>query len=164
MNIEIIQIWISTGHDFKGRHGQERLSHGLESKDCVELVAGRGIQGDRYFDHKPDFKGQITFFAEHVAARLEQDLNVPSVDRSAFRRNVLIAGTDLNALIGKHFTIGDIVFSGSEECAPCYWMDQAITPGAHEWLKGNGGLRCRILTSGQLTTGSHKLTISDEAS
>ena len=32
-----------------------------ESRGVVELVANRGIKGDRYFDYKPDFKGQITF-------------------------------------------------------------------------------------------------------
>jgi hypothetical protein len=29
-------------------------------------------------------------------------------------------------------------------------MDEAIGPGAHDWLKGRGGLRCRILSDGWL--------------
>src|SRR5207249_8843571 len=41
-------------------------------------------------------------------------------------------------------------FHGMEECRPCYWMDQAIAPGAHEFLKGRGGLRAKILCDGQL--------------
>jgi MOSC domain-containing protein YiiM len=54
---------------------------------------------------------------------------------------VLVSGIDLNGLIGKAFAVGGVEFSGSEECAPCYWMEEAIGPGAHEWLKGRGGLR-----------------------
>ncbi|MEN8792302.1 MAG: molybdenum cofactor biosysynthesis protein, partial [Lentimonas sp.] len=55
-------IYISSGHDFVGRHGKGRLDHGIESVDSIECLAGRGIVGDRYLDHKEDFKGQITFF------------------------------------------------------------------------------------------------------
>jgi hypothetical protein len=41
-------------------------------------------------------------------------------------------------------------FFGSAECRPCYWMNQAIGPGAEEFLRGQGGLRARILTDGIL--------------
>ena len=161
MMIKVLKIWISKGHDFKGRHGKGRMNFETESRDMVELVANRGIKGDRYFDYKPDFKGQITFFSEEVARQLEQELELPAVDRSACRRNALVSGTDLNELVGRKFTIGEVEFSGSEECAPCYWMDEAIGPGAHEWLKGRGGLRCRILTGGELSLGEKELSIGD---
>jgi MOSC domain-containing protein YiiM len=39
------------------------------------------------------------------------------------------------------------------ECKPCYWMDEAIAPGAEALLQGRGGLRARILTSGTLRVG-----------
>ena len=41
-------------------------------------------------------------------------------------------------------------FLGMEECRPCYWMDGAFAPGAQEFLKGRGGLRAKILATGQL--------------
>ena len=59
---ELLEIWISPGNDFRGRHGQERLEHGIQSLTEVECVAGMGLRGDRYFGCKPDFKGQVTFF------------------------------------------------------------------------------------------------------
>ena len=157
--IEIHNIWISPGHDFRGQHGKGRLKHGIESRESVNCVAGQGIEGDRYFGYKDNFKGQITFISADVADRLEKDLNLPGFDRSAMRRNVLISGVDLNGLIGKRFRIGDVEFSGSEECSPCYWMDEAVGKGAHAGLKGNGGLRCRIESSGILATGSRDLEI-----
>ena len=162
MLIRLLSIWISEGHDFKGRHGMDRMNYQTKSCEKIKLVAGRGIEGDRFFDHKPDFKGQITFFSEEVARQLEEELGLPGVDRSAFRRNALVSGIDLNELVGRKFSIDNIVFSGSEECAPCYWMDEAIGPGAHEWLKGRGGLRCRILTGGQLSMGEKELSIGGE--
>ena len=82
-----------------------------------------------------------------------------SLEPGFFRRNILVEGLDLNALVGKRFRIGEVEFGGSEECSPCYWMDQAIGPGAHRALVGRGGLRCRILRSGALACGEHTLEV-----
>ena len=57
---------------------------------------------------------------------------------------------DLNELIGQEFEIDGVRFSGTGECRPCYWMDRAIAPGAHEFLKGRGGLRAKIVSNGMV--------------
>jgi MOSC domain-containing protein YiiM len=57
---------------------------------------------------------------------------------------------ELNSLIGKRFKVQEVEFEGICECRPCYWMDQAIAPGAEEALRGRGGLRAKILTDGKL--------------
>jgi MOSC domain-containing protein YiiM len=116
----------------------------------IECVAGRGIRGDRYFDFKGDYKGQITFFSLDVFEELCAALNVRDCSPAAARRNVITRGVDLNEFIGKEFEIQGVRFYGSEECAPCYWMDGAFTPGAKDFLKGRGGLRAKILTDGKL--------------
>lgn len=85
----------------------------------------------------------------HGKARLEH--GIQKLDPVAFRRNVLTVGIDLNTLIGQHFSLQDVEFEGSEECRPCYWMDQAAATGVYEALKGFGGLRARIMTSGNLS-------------
>jgi MOSC domain-containing protein YiiM len=157
--INILNIWISPGHDFVGRHGKDPLRHEVREVNEAHLVAGKGIEGDRYFAHREDYKGQITFFSESVARQLEATLECKPLDRSVMRRNVLIDGVDLNALVGKRFQIGDVLLTGSEECAPCYWMDRAVKPGAHSFLKGNGGLRCRIEHGGLLRVGESVLQI-----
>lgn len=150
MNIEIKAIYISSGHDFVGRHGKGRLDHGIEKVDTVECLAGRGLVNDRYLDHKADFKGQITFFDWDVYERIREQCNLPDLDPQLFRRNVLTSGVDLNTLIGQRFSVQGVEFEGTEECRPCYWMDDAIAPGAEAFLKGHGGLRARILTDGVL--------------
>ncbi|MGE9296542.1 MAG: MOSC domain-containing protein [Puniceicoccales bacterium] len=162
IDVDVMKIWTSPGHDFKGRHGLGRLAHGVEPQPEIECVAGQGIVGDRFFGHKENFKGQITFFDADVADALERELNLAEFDRSAFRRNVLLRGVDLNELIGQQFRIGAVTFEGSEECSPCYWMDEAIAPGAFEWLKGRGGLRCRIIDSGCLKLGTAQLELIHE--
>jgi MOSC domain-containing protein YiiM len=116
----------------------------------VECVAGRGLRGDRYFDHKEDYKGQITFFSLEVFDELCGTLQVEGVCPSSVRRNVFVRGVDLNALIGEDFEVQGIRFRGTEESRPCYWMNGAIAPGAHDFLRGRGGLRARILTDGVL--------------
>ena len=149
----ILEIHVSSGHDFKGRHGKRRLRNKTKKLDEVECVAGKGLRGDRFFDYEPDFKGQVTFFDQAVADDLRESLGLASLDFSKTRRNVLTAGVDLDRLIGKQFSIGDVAFIGVEECAPCYWMNEALGPGAEKILKGRGGLRCRILSDGILKVG-----------
>jgi MOSC domain-containing protein YiiM len=72
----------------------------------------------------------------------------------AFRRNVIIAGVDLTALIARIFRLQGIEFEGMSEARPCYWMNDAVAPGAEAWLRGRGGLRARILTDGDLSVGA----------
>ena len=114
----------------------------------VECVAGKGLVGDRFFEHKDNYKGQITFFDFAVFERIKSKFDRPDLEASAFRRNVIVKGVDLNNLIGKQFTIQGIEFEGSEESTPCYWMNQAVAEGAEQALKGFGGLRARNLSSG----------------
>jgi len=116
----------------------------------IECVADRGIRGDRYFDFKDDYKGQITFFSLDVFDELCTAVGVHDCSPAAARRNVVTRGVDLNESIGKEFEIQGVRFYGTEESAPCYWMDRAFAPGAQVFLKGNGGLRARILTDGKL--------------
>jgi MOSC domain-containing protein YiiM len=117
--------------------------------DELPCVAGRGIKGDRFFDHQEDYKGQITFIADEMFQALRQQFGVEKPP-SVFRRNVLTRGAELTALIGVEFTLQGIRFAGIEECRPCHWMDEAFAPGAEAAMRGRGGLRARILTDGML--------------
>jgi MOSC domain-containing protein YiiM len=148
--VKILQLYVSDGHNFIGHHGSPAGDNPIREVDSLECVAGRGIKGDRFFDHKADFRGQITFFAAETHHRLEKELGVVDTSVSAFRRNVVTKGVDLNKLIEQEFEVQGVRFFGTEECRPCYWMDQAFAPGAEVALAGFGGLRARILSSGTL--------------
>lgn len=154
MTATIHHLFTSPGHNFYGHHGKPAGNHAIESHDRIELVAGRGIQGDRFFDWKDNYKGQITFIDLRIIERVRQHAENPELPADSFRRNVVIEGVDLNGLIGRQFRIGGLLLEGSEECSPCYWMDEACgKSGTEALMKGHGGLRCRILESGILSKG-----------
>jgi len=148
--MRVRHIFISAGHNFFGRYGQVAGTHPSEEVAEVECVAGYGLRGDRFFGYRPDYKGQVTFFAMEVFEAARRELRVPALAPWAFRRNVITAGVDLNALIGVRFELQGLEFEGVEEARPCHWMNQAVAPGAEEWMRGRGGLRCRVRTSGWL--------------
>jgi MOSC domain-containing protein YiiM len=148
--MEICHLFISSGHNFVGHHGREPDTHPMIEISEIECVAARGIRGDRYFDFKDDYKGQITFFSVEVFDELCSAMQIHDCSPALARRNVITRGVDLNDLIGQEFELQGVRFLGTEECRPCYWMDSAFAPGAHEFLKCRGGLRAKILTDGLL--------------
>ena len=153
--MKVCGLFISPGHNFFGRHGQLPGEYPLLAVERIECVAGRGIRGDRFFDHQPDYKGQITFFAMEVLEALQRELGLVSARPEFTRRNVFTRGADLNTLVGAEFELQGVRFAGTEECRPCHWMNHAFGDERVEgWLKGRGGLRARILTDGVLRCGS----------
>jgi MOSC domain-containing protein YiiM len=156
--VEICHLYISAGHNFVGHYGQEPDDFPMIEVSTVECVAGRGLRGDRYFDHKEDYKGQITFFSLEVFDQLCGALKVEGIPPSAVRRNVFTRGVDLNELIGQDFEAQGVRFYGTEESRPCDWMDLAVAPGTREFLNGHGGLRAKILSDGAIRSSAKVLT------
>ena len=148
--VEICHLYISPGHNFVGRYGQEPDDFPMIEVPEVECVAGRGLRGDRYFDFKNDYKGQVSFFSLEVFDELCAALQLQGISRSGVRRNIFTRDVDLNSLIGQEFEVQGVRFHGTEESRPCDWMNRAIAPGAKEFLKGRGGLRAKILSDGIL--------------
>jgi MOSC domain-containing protein YiiM len=155
--VEICHLYISMGHNFVGHHGLEPDTHPVSEVAEIECVARRGIRGDRYFDFKDDYKGQITFFSLDVFGELCSAMQLQGCSPALARRNVITRGVDLNKLIGMEFDIQGVCFFGMEECRPCYWMDRAFTAGTHEFLKGRGGLRAKILCDGILRSTARRI-------
>lgn len=164
MTVELEHLFVSPGHDFYGRHGLGRLEHAITDCESLELVAGKGIVGDRFYEYKENYKGQVTFFEAATWEAVKEEFALPELSPSAFRRNIVVRGMDLEELIGKRFSLGDLEFEGTQEAAPCYWMDEACAPGVEEFLKGRGGLRCRILKGGSLVKKQYELRSLGEVS
>lgn len=148
--ISIHRLAISPAHNFFGHHGRPAGLNPIVLAEDVECVAGRGVRGDRFFDYRENYQGQITFFALEIFDSLRRELDLPDARPEATRRNVFTRGVDLRALIDREFEVQGVCFAGVEEFRPCYWMDQALGPGADAWLRGRGGLRARILSNGWL--------------
>ena len=150
MEPRIARIYISPGHNFYGRYGLAAGEHPAVSVHQIECLAGKGLAGDRFFDYRDDYKGQITFFAWETYEDLCRRFEVTDKDPSVFRRNVVTLGADLNGWIGKQFEIQGVLFEGTLEATPCPWMNQAFCNGAEASMKGRGVLRAKILTDGLL--------------
>ena len=150
LDVKIRHLYLSPGHNFFGHHGHSAGRHPTIEVPEIECVAGRGVKGDRFFDFKENYKGQITFFSAEVFADICGKTGVSGKSPGVTRRNVVTSGVDLRSLVGEHFEVQGVVFEGVCECSPCYWMDEAIAPGAEKMLRGRGGLRARILKDGKL--------------
>lgn len=148
--MRIRHIFISPGHNFIGHHGKPPSGYATLDVREARLIAGRGIEGDRYFDFKDDYKGQVTFFAWEIYERMLEKFGLDGKGPDVFRRNIITEGADLNALIGVEFAVQGLRFLGTQESAPCHWMNAAFAEGAEEALKGHGGLRAKILSDGML--------------
>lgn len=156
--VEIQGIFISSGHRFYHHPAGAPGTSEMQSLETVECVAGMGLDGDRFFGHKDNYKGQVTFFSREVLDAVRRHVGEPECPPWATRRNILISGVDLNELIDRSFSIGEVAFAGMEECSPCHWMDYAIGEGAKAFLAGQGGLRARIVRSGTLSAGPAELS------
>jgi MOSC domain-containing protein YiiM len=160
----IRQIFISSGHNYFGHHGRASDNFPLLEVPQIECVAGSGIRGDRFYDYRDDYKGQITFFSIEVFAKLAAHFGLRDKSAGDLRRNVIVSGVNLNELIGEDFSLQDVRLRGTAHCKPCYWMNQAIAPGAEEFLQGNGGLRAQILTDGVIGLGDARLVLAEPRS
>ncbi len=128
------------------------MQHGISDVSEAECVAGRGLRGDRYFNKRPNAKGQVTFFDMRIVEEARAHFSLSKLPASVFRRNLIVSGVELKDWMGKRFIFQGIEFEGAQECSPCEWMDRVIAPGGQEFLKGKfrGGLRAKVLSSGIL--------------
>jgi MOSC domain-containing protein YiiM len=150
MAARIRHLYISPGHNFFGHHGALPGEHPMVEVPTVQCRAGRGLEGDRFFDFKPDYKGQATLLAWETYEQLRAQFGIHDRPPSVFRRNIITEGLHLPSLIGAEFVLQGVRFLGTQESAPCHWMDLAFAKGAEEAMRGQGGLRVKILSDGEL--------------
>lgn len=148
--MKLVHIFISPEHAYFGHHGKPSGRAPLIAVEEAEAVAGKGLVGDRFFGWKEDYAGQVTFFSLEVHEALCAELGVTDRGPEAYRRNLVVRGADLDALMGVEFELQGVRFLGMAEAKPCYWMDEAFAPGAEEALRGRGGLRAKVLSNGIL--------------
>jgi MOSC domain-containing protein YiiM len=161
--VNITQIFISPGHNYFGHYDRPPGDFPLLEVPRIECVAGRGIRGDRFYDYRENYAGQITFFSVEVYEALCRNFPLTSKSPGVLRRNVIVSGVELDELIGADFEIQGVRFRGTAHCKPCSWMDTAFAPGTEDFLAERGGLRAKILSDGALEIGDARLQISRAA-
>ena len=89
----------------------------------VRAVAGKGLEGDRYFSQAGTYSYQqgssrhVTLIELEAIEAAKRDYGI-ELAAGETRRNVVTRGLALNHLVGKEFTIGEVRLRGTELCEP----------------------------------------------
>jgi MOSC domain-containing protein YiiM len=125
----------------------------------VNVVAGAGIEGDRYFGATDEPGQNITLVeAEEIEAFGAEAGR--SIDLSATRRNLVTRGVRLNDLIGKEFIVGNVRLRGVELCEPCRGFGHRLASADHvpaavvRRFVHRAGIRADVLSSGTIAVGA----------
>ena len=125
----------------------------IEEVESIEVLANKGIIGDRHFDDYNDPYCQLTLIeSENIDFyNAKFGLKIPYID---FRRNIVTKGIKLNKLVGVKFKIGDVNVEGIDLCRPCKHLTEVLNQQniLKEFLR-KGGLRCQILSSSTISVG-----------
>lgn len=159
---EILQLLVSPAHAYFGRAKDgpaEDVSTSLV--DHVDIVANKGIRGDRFFGVKAHTEAAVTFLAVEAWDAVGEVLGVEVPDTAVARRNIVVRGVELDPLRGLEFELdsgaGPVRFRGGRPAHPCIWMDKMVADGARKALIGRGGLRAQPLTDGLLRVGEVRM-------
>jgi hypothetical protein len=114
-----------------------------------------GLVGDRYFGKGGTFSKNERVFRDislieiEAVQALARDYKI-HVEPKDLRRNILTEGFALNHFVGKRFLLSDVLLLGVELCEPCGYLSKMLNHRLKDGLKHRGGLRARILASGEL--------------
>ena len=126
----------------------------INEKLAIELIAGKGVVGDRHFKEFNDPYNQLSIIEKENIDEYnnKQNFNIPYLD---FRRNIITKGIKLNDLIEKKLLIGDVKLRVIDLCRPCRHLSEKLNNDdiIKEFLR-KGGIRCEILNSGKILVGS----------
>lgn len=126
----------------------------------ARAVAGRGLEGDRYFDNAgtfseelpgPDSELTLIEVEEVEALRSEYGVEIEPAD---IRRNIVTRGVSLNDLIGLEFRVGEARVRGLRLAEPCnHLVEVTGEPRVLDGLVHKAGIRAQILADGVIRVG-----------
>jgi MOSC domain-containing protein YiiM len=123
-----------------------------EPVESVRALAGRGLEGNRYFFGEAPAGRALTLIAVEAVEAMEREHGIALESRET-RRNVVTRGIDVNELVGKRFRVGDVECRGVELCEPCTDLQAMTKPGVIKGLAHRGGLNADILSDGEISIG-----------
>jgi|SRR5579884_313209 len=143
----------------------------MQSLVTATALKGRGLSGDRYAAKAGTFTPGSDRIRGYDLTLIESEaldrLVLPDGSQLApaeARRNLVARGIDLNALVGREFTIGSVRAFGQRLCEPCVHLQRLTRPGVIAGLVHQGGLRADILTDGAIRLGDRIEAASQSSS
>ena len=125
----------------------------VHAVEAAEAIAGKGLEGDRYFFDEGARPGLALTLIEGDVVR-EAGLAPGST-----RRQVTVTGTGLNDLVEKTFRVGSVECHGVMLCEPCLHLQEVTRPGSIKELAYRAGLNADILAGGSISVGDEVVEI-----
>jgi len=131
----------------------------MSAVDEAKAVAGRGLEGDRYFSKRGSFSDnpnstgrQVTLIESEAIDALERDYGY-KLEYKDSRRNIVTHGVPLNHLLGREFRVGDVTLRGVRLNEPCNHLAGLTDDKVKQGLVHRGGLRADIVSDGVIRVG-----------
>ena len=147
---------------FKGEvvsiHVATKAAMPIESRQRVEAIGGRGLEGDRYFDgagywsNNAGVTREVTLIEIEAIEALANEKNI-QIAPGAARRNLVTRGVPLNHLVGREFQVGAVRLYGTRLCEPCQHLEDLTVKRLLAGLIHRGGLRAKIISGGVIQVG-----------
>lgn len=124
----------------------------------AEVIAGRGIEGDRYasktgtYSQNPTPGRHVTLIEAEVIDDVAQRLGIPLSPHET-RRNVTTRGIELDLLIGQHIQVGAVVLEVIRFCDPCLYLQNLLGRPVLQPLVDRAGVRCDVVRGGTIHVG-----------
>ena len=139
-------------------HLAESASLPMQARPELSLIAGVGIDGDRYatekgfYSDRPEPGRQVTLFEFETLEALKRDHGV-ILTAADHRRNITVKGVPLNHLVGRRFKVGECLLEATRLSTPCKHIEDVTGKNISRWLINRCGLNCIIVTGGVVKTG-----------
>ncbi|MDW4497592.1 MOSC domain-containing protein [Sulfitobacter sp. D35] len=131
----------------------------IRELDRATLIAGVGIEGDRYakgidtgtYSKIPDVR-EVTLIEVETLEALARDHDI-TLTPQEHRRNLTVRGVPLNHLVGVRFRVGEVVLEGGRLNTPCRYLDMITRKSVCDLMVHRSGLNCRIVEGGTIRPG-----------
>ena len=128
----------------------------MKSVATAHLVPGRGIEGDRFFDHHEheDTSGDVVYdvtLVEQEAIGYLREKQPDTNPGPSARRNIVVHGCSLKEFVGRTFRIGEVTLQGIKRHDTCYSEDSDQSDACN--MLRFSDLGAQILTEGIISAG-----------
>jgi MOSC domain-containing protein YiiM len=151
----VVEIWLAGA-----------AAEPMRQMATVEAVAGLGLSGDRYalgggtWARYPDLEKQVTLIDRDDVAAVAADTG-SNLAPGDTRRNLVTQGIDLPSLVGRWFTVGDVLLFGMKRCPPCTHLERLTGVRLVKAMVHRGGINAAVFSGGPIAEGAVVRPVSD---
>ncbi len=124
----------------------------LKSVDSIELATEKGIVGDHYKGKSGN--RHVTLIQSENIELVRSLMQLERLSPALLRRNIVVRGINLHALLDKTIRIGaDVELEITGLCHPCSRMEENLGYGGYNAMRNKGGLTAKVISGGTIKLG-----------